>query len=170
MITRSNIVIQNQETSDSIKIKNEYSNYNNEYYNVILSDHNVYKLISENELKDILNKKDGLIFFGNSKNNISRKAILELNEVISSTSIPQVYYLDINSISSDLKNELFNKLNINNILGGTLISIQGGEVLNVFYPKNINDDKELTDQEKQFLQDNYKSISEAFVEACDENC
>ena len=170
MLVKNNKPINENTKTDAVKIKEEYAKYNDEYFEVSLSDNNVYKLINDDEIKNIFDGKDGLIYFGEYKNNISRKNIIVLNDVISSTSIPEVYYYDLNNINDEFKNYLIKKLEINEIIPGTLLSIQGGNVLDSFYPNYVLDNKELTTEEKEMLLDEYKLISDIFVEACNEDC
>ena len=170
MLVRNSQNTDQHETNDAIEIKEEYAKYNDEYFNVNLSDGNVYKNINEDGIKDILENKDGLIFIGDAKNNISRKNIVILNNVVLSTSIPEVNYFDKNKINDEFNNYLISKLNVDNILSGTLIATQGGKILNVYYPSYVIDNTELSDNEKQTLTDEYHKIIEKFIEACDENC
>lgn len=152
--------------SDAIKIKEEYLKYNDDYYNVNLSNSNVYKYIDINNLKEVLNNKDGLIFIGDSKNNISRKNLVVLNDVVSSTSVPEVYYINI---TDEIINIIKEKKN-SNIYSGTLVAVQGGNILNVYYPNFILDNRELNENDREKLFNEYKEIVNKFIEECDENC
>ena len=160
----------NNNTSDAIKIKEEYSKNNNNYYVVNLNDTNVYKYISVSDLKELLNKKDGLVFIGDTTNNIARKNIYVLNDVVSSTSVPEVYYIDIKELNDEIRNILKDKKEINNINAGTLIAVQGGNILNVYYPDYVGNNKELSTEEKEKLNKTYREIVKKFIEECDENC
>ena len=159
----------NNNKSDATRIKEEYSN-KNDYYKVSLNDSNVYKYISVEDLKELLDKKDGLVFIGNPNDNISRKAISALNDVVLSTSIPEVYYIDINNVNDQLKSTILDKAKISNINSGTLISIESGNILKVYYPSEVLNNNELSESEKQSLYDIYKKIVNNFIEECDENC
>ena len=170
MLVRNTQNVSQQSMTDAIEIKNQYLNDNNEYFNIELSDNNVYKYATEDIIKELLNNKDALIFIGDVKSNISRKNILVLNDVVSSTSIPQVYYYDKNKIIDEFNSYLIQKLDVDVISSGTLIAIQNGKVLNVYYPSYVSDNKVLSDNEKQTLMDEYQKIIDDFIEACDENC
>ena len=156
--------------TDAIKIKEEYLADNNNYFTVNLSDNNVYKYINKKDLMETLEKKDGLIFIGNPKNNITRKNIVVLNDVVSSTSVPEIYYIDIKDIDDDLNDYLSDEKDINTIKSGTLISVEDGEILKVYYPTFVIDNKELTTNERDNLFNSYKEIVNKFIEECDENC
>ena len=160
----------NQVNTDAVKIKEEYLRENEKYYSVSLSNNNVYKYISNKEMKELLERKEGLILIGSPSNNIARKNIVVLNDVVSSTSVPQVYYINYNDISDDLLDYLDEEKDINNIKVGTLISVQDGEILKVYYPEFIVDNNELTEHEKSRLFNEYKEIVNKFIEECDENC
>lgn len=169
-LSRNNPNNNNNNITDSVKIKEEYIKDNDKYYNVELSDTNVYKYIDTNTLNDIFNNKDGLLFIGDKTSNMARKDITVLNDVVSSTSILQVYYVDVNDLNDDLKNIINEKTDNVEISGGTLIAVQGGKVLNIFNPKYTINSTELSDSEKLLLYNDYKDIVNNFVEECDENC
>ena len=88
--------------NDALSIKEEYQKNNDNYFNVELSNYNVYKYISNDDIKKLLDNKDGLVFIGDATNNISRKCIVVLNEVVSSTSVPEVNYINIKNINDEL--------------------------------------------------------------------
>ena len=156
--------------SDAIKIKEEYLKGNNNYYNVNLSDNNVYKYINVNDLKELINSKEGLVFIGNSKDNITRKNIVVLDEVVSSTSIPEVYYIDLKDINEEVKKIILEKANVDNINSGTLIAVESGKILNFYYPSFIENNKDLSSEERKKIFNDYKGIVDHFIEECNEDC
>ena len=170
MLTKANNNYSNNQEPDSIRIKNEYSNNNDKYYNVNLSDTNVYKYINDKDIKDFIDNKDGLILIGNSNDNISRKSIVVLNDYISSTSIPEVYYIDINDLSDNTKNYISEKLDLADIKPGTIIAIKQDETNRFTYPLYLKDSNELSDKEKENLINDYKKVTYYFNDSCDENC
>lgn len=170
MLSRNANNNENNNTSDAIKIKEEYSKNNNNYYEVNLNDNNVYKYIGTSDLKELLNKNDGLVFVGDTTNNITRKNIYVLNDVVLSTSVPEVNYIDIKDVSDEIINVLKDKKEINNIKAGTLIAVQGGNILNIYYPDYVENNKELSTEENDKLNKTYREIVKKFIEECDENC
>lgn len=156
--------------NDENNIKEEYKKGNNEFFAVNLSNAHVYKTVNNDELKEIFEKKDGLVFIGDTNDNIARKNLVVLNDVVSSTSVPQVYYIHKKDVNNELINYINDKTNLFDIKVGTLISIESGKVLKVFYPAYILDNKELSDIEKETLFNEYKTIVNKFIEECDENC
>ena len=157
----------NNIVKDAKEIKELYAKNNNDYYLVNLSENNVYKYISKDNLKELLNNKEGLIFVGDPNNNIARKNIVVLNDVVSSTSVPQVYYIDA---INEYKNIIIEKDDSVSLEPGTLIAVEGGKILNDYYPNYVSDDKELKDAERETLFNTYKEIVNKFIEECDENC
>ena len=96
--------------NDALSIKEEYQKNNDNYFNVELSNYNVYKYISNDDIKKLLDNKDGLVFIGDATNNISRKCIVVLNEVVSSTSVPEVNYINIKNINDELSDYFEEKI------------------------------------------------------------
>ena len=160
----------NNESNNSINIKELYSKNNNDYYAVNLSDTHVYKYTNNEELKELLNKNDGLIFIGDANNNKARKDLVVLNDVVSSTSVPQVFYINKSDINDELNKILKEKTNESDIVAGTLISVEKGNILKVFYPNYVLDNKELPVGERELLFDDYKGIVNKFIETCNEDC
>ena len=156
--------------NDALSIKEEYQKNNDNYFNVELSNYNVYKYISNDDIKKLLDNKDGLVFIGDATNNISRKCIVVLNEVVSSTSVPEVNYINIKNINDELSDYFEEKIGNSKIDAGTLISVDDGNILKVYYPDFVLDNKELTNEEKNNLFNSYKEIVNNFIEECDENC
>lgn len=153
--------------TDAQAIKEEYARGNEDYYMVSLGSSNVYKFIKSKDLKEL---NEGLVFVGDASNNVVRKSILILNDVVSSTSVPQVYYIDIKDFDDDLVDFFEEEKEVSNIKAGTLISLQDKEILKIYYPNNVLDNKELSEEEKNSLYNIYREIVDNFIEECDEDC
>ncbi len=145
--------------SDAIKIKNEYESKNDniDSIKVKLSENNSYVYLNDTELNNLFNNNDGIVFIGDSNDNNARSFIMVLEEAISSTSIPKVYYIDIhdNNIS-----KIKGKVGTNDLYPGTVITFEDGNVLESYF--------EVLDHDK--LLKSYNNIIKSFIEACDENC
>lgn len=160
-----------EEKSDSVKIKEEYEELNNSYGEVKIGEQNAFVYASLKDVKTIFDEGDGIIFLGTPSSFAARKTIVLLNDVINTTSIEKVYYIDTKTMDSDLNILLLNKLEIVKVNPGTIITVQGGKILNNYslYHKYENRN-ELSEDEKEATLSEYKNIVGAFVEACDENC
>ena len=160
-----------EEKKDSIRIKEEYEELNNNYSNVSLGEENVFVYADLNTIKDLFNGKDGIIYIGTPSSYSARKTISILNEVVNTTSIEKIYYIDTKNMDSDLNILLLNKLNIIKINPATIVTVQGGSILNNYslYHK-LENKNEISEEEKENVINEYKNILRTFVEACDENC
>ncbi|MBR1417065.1 MAG: hypothetical protein IJ572_04535 [Bacilli bacterium] len=164
-------VVEEPKNNDAIKIKEEYENYNSVegMIKVSLSEHNAYVYQSEENIKHLIENSDGLIYFGEVSSFEARKTIAVLDEAVSSTSITNIFYLDVSKLSEDFKNYLLEKFSVKDIMPGTLVSIQKGNVLEINYPQ-VFGNTELTDKEHEQLLKSYQKILKSFVDACDESC
>ena len=160
-----------EEKADSVKIKEEYEALNNSYGEVKIGEQNAFVYASLKDVKTIFDEGDGIIFLGTPSSFAARKTIVLLNDVINTTSIEKVYYIDTKTMDSDLNILLLNKLEIVKVNPGTIITVQDGKILNNYslYHKYENRN-ELSEDEKEATLSEYKNIVGAFVEACDENC
>jgi len=149
--------------TDSAKIKEEYENLNGSeaLIDVSLSENNVYQYATNDNIKDLLDNKRGILFIGLNNDNVSRNNIMILNDVIMSTNINDVYYYDINNIDDDINAYLINKLNISNIKNGLVIVYKDGDILNIIDSKDLNNDE---------LSKIYHDAVAELIEQCDESC
>jgi len=154
IINNTNIV----DKKDAIKIKEEYENLNDKDNNikVNLSENNSYIYATKDNLEKLFSGENGVLFVGNKNDNISRKTITILEEAISSTSIPNVYYVDS---EGDLLSKVNEKVGAN-IKNGTIVTVKGGNVLESYF-ENLEHDE---------LLKNYRKVIQSLIEACDENC
>jgi len=149
-------------------IKDDYETLNDHYLKVEINKNNVYYKASIDEIKKVLDS-EGTIIFANPKDNVSRKIITILNNVVEQTSIDKVYYFDSDYLNDEFKTYLKDKLQVD-ILPGTLITVSKGEILKIYYPNAINNDKELKSNEESKLKKEYQEIIENVIEKCDESC
>ena len=149
-----------------VSINNKKLNLS-DLYNI--SENNVYKVIKEDELKDILEKKTGIVLFATSSDTSSRNVVTLLNDAVMKTNIPQVYYYDINDISSSLKEYLLNSLNgkVDSIDKATVLYVNAGDVYKVYQESR---DNELSEEEKEKLRNDFQDTIMDFVSTCDESC
>ena len=86
-----------KEQTDALKFKEEYEKYNDSKIKLEISEENIIKYATNEEINNIIKNKSGVIFIGNPKDNLSRVAIKYLLEASESTDLKNIYY--INNIS-----------------------------------------------------------------------
>jgi hypothetical protein len=157
------------EVKDSAVIKELYSKQNDSLIKVELSDNNNYVLSDKEDLEKLFND-NGILYLGDASSLSSRKNFVLLDEVVSSTSIDKVYFVNISNIDEQLTNYLKEKLEVDSLDAGNVYLIKQGIVINEITANDLNNDKELNDKEKETLQLKYQEKILDLIEKCDENC
>jgi hypothetical protein len=157
------------EVKDSVVIKELYSKQNDSLIKVELSDNNNYVLSDKEDLEKLFND-NGILYLGDALSLSSRKNVVLLDEVVSSTSIDKVYFVNISNIDEQLTNYLKEKLEVDSLDAGNVYLIKQGIVINEITANDLNNDKELNDKEKETLQLKYQEKILDLIEKCDENC
>ena len=157
------------EVKDSEVIKELYSKQNDSLIKVELSDNNNYVLSDKEDLEKLFND-NGILYLGDASSLSSRKNVVLLDEVVSSTSIDKIYYVNISNIDEQLTNYLKEKLEVDSLDAGNVYLIKQGIVINEITANDLNNDKELSDKEKETLQLEYQEKILDLIEKCDENC
>jgi hypothetical protein len=157
------------EVKDSAVIKELYSKQNDSLIKVELSDNNNYVLSDKEDLEKLFND-NGILYLGDALSLSSRKNVVLLDEVVSSTSIDKVYFVNISNIDEQLTNYLKEKLEVDSLDAGNVYLIKQGIVINEITANDLNNDKELNDKEKETLQLKYQEKILDLIEKCDENC
>ncbi len=157
------------EVKDSEVIKELYSKQNDSLIKVELSDNNNYVLSDKEDLEKLFND-NGILYLGDASSLSSRKNVVLLDEVVSSTSIDKIYYVNISNIDEQLTNYLKEKLEVDSLDAGNVYLIKQGIVINEITANDLNNDKELNDKEKETLQLEYQEKILDLIEKCDENC
>jgi hypothetical protein len=157
------------EVKDSAVIKELYSKQNDSLIKVELSDNNNYVLSDKEDLEKLFND-NGILYLGDALSLSSRKNVVLLDEVVSSTSIDKVYFVNISNIDEQLTNYLKEKLEVDSLDAGNVYLIKQGIVINEITANDLNNDKELSDKEKETLQLEYQEKILDLIEKCDENC
>ena len=154
---------------DSEVIKELYSKQNDSLIKVELSDTNNYVLSDKEDLEKLFND-NGILYLGDALSLSSRKNVVLLDEVVSSTSIDKVHFVNISNIDEQLTNYLKEKLEVDSLDAGNVYLIKQGIVINEITANDLNNDKELNDKEKETLQLEYQEKILDLIEKCDENC
>lgn len=100
------------EETDAIKFKREYEEYNDKnydngkpYFNISLSNKNLFKYISEEDAVKFLKESTGVIYFGFPQCPWCRSLVPYLEEVGEKYGLDQIYYLNIREIRDSYKVE-----------------------------------------------------------------
>ncbi len=157
------------EVKDAEVIKEMYSKQNDSLIKVELSDNNNY-VLSDKEVLEKLFNENGILYLGDASSLSSRKNVELLDEVVSSTSIDKIYFVNISNIDEQLTNYLKDKLEVDSLDAGNTYLIKQGIVINEITANDLNNDKELSDKEKETLQLEYQEKILDLIEKCDENC
>ncbi|MBE6158201.1 MAG: hypothetical protein E7159_00020 [Firmicutes bacterium] len=157
------------EVKDAEVIKELYSKQNDSLIKVELSDNNNY-VLSDKEVLEKLFNNNGILYLGDASSLSSRKNVVLLDEVVSSTSIDKIYFVNISNIDEQLTNYLKDKLEVDSLDAGNTYLIKQGIVINEITANDLNNDKELSDKEKETLQLEYQEKILDLIEKCDENC
>lgn len=83
-----------KDDGDSVRFKEEYEKYNDEYVSVEISEVNLIKYSTKEEVNQIIQDGTGVIYIGSPRDNVSRKAIDVLLGVAHNTDLEEIYYVD----------------------------------------------------------------------------
>ena len=84
----------NKTIKDSVKFKQEYEQYNGEYLEIEISDANLIAYSDVLEVNNLLKDGTGVVYIGSPKDNVSRRAISVLLDVVLNSGLEKVYYVD----------------------------------------------------------------------------
>ena len=172
MLISTNTQINKQEVvenKDAKTIKENYEKLNDESIKVNLSSSNSYVLASKEQIAKVF-ESNGIIYFGEYSSYASRKNVTLLNDAISSTSINKIYFINISTIEEDYLNTLKEKLEVKKIDAADIYLIKNNEVINSFKATKYDDDKELSDEQKDNITKEYLEAINELIEKCDESC
>lgn len=100
------------EETDALKFKREYEEYNDKkydngkpYFNINLSNKNLFKYISEEDSVKFLKEGTGVIYFGFPQCPWCRSLVPYLEEIGKEYGIKEIYYLNISDIRDSYKIE-----------------------------------------------------------------
>lgn len=164
--------LESKTNEDAIKIKELYEKNNDieGYIKVELSKNNIYVYMTQEDINKLIKDGDGIIFFGEASSFAARKEISLLNEVVLSTTIEKIYYVDIANIDNTLENYILSNVNIGEIKAGDFVTIENGKIIEYYDSKALDNDEYLTNEEKELLTHEYQRILKELVSACDEKC
>lgn len=93
-------------SSDAMLFKKEYESLNDKYYEttktkylkVNIDNSNLYIYKSDEEILDVIDSENALIYFGYAKCPYSRSMVTLLNDIAKEEAITKIYYVDISNI------------------------------------------------------------------------
>lgn len=149
--------------SDAMKFKEEYEQYNDKNIKLEIEEDNIIKYATSDEINEIIDKKSGVIFIGNPKDDLSRAAINVLLKAAESTDLQEIYYIEEYKEISKIKSiDAIKKPVVINVLEGEIISYHIG---------TINNKTKLKEENEKKLYDIYSTgIHEVLQDACTEEC
>ena len=139
-------------TQKDTKVINEYKEVG-----VTLSENINYIYVEQDKLSDLITNEDGILFIGNTNDNNSKNSIKILNDVVLSTDIENIYYLNNENITIDTLNILKQK----KLDNGMVITFSKENVVSTIKYEDISEDK---------LKEKYSDNIKLFIETCDESC
>ena len=158
-------------TPDNVKFSNEYKD---------ISKNNIFSYVSAEQVKEILNKKSGILFMGFASNVWSHYYANYLNEVAISNGIKNIYYYDFQK-DRNLNNQLYNDivtyledyLNISDTNGKdlfapTIVIVKNGEVIYFddeihLIKGNITPEEYFTDYKKNLFLANLDNAIKKYI-------
>ena len=142
------------------KFKEEYEKYNNEYTKIELEDTSIIKYSNKEEINKIIKEKTGVIYFGNPKDNLSRKAIETLLSAAINTGLDKIYYLETKKEIKEVENKQIPLVVF--VLEGKIVSEHQG---------TIDNKSNLTEDETIKLYNIYtEGIHQVLQDTCEEEC
>ncbi len=135
-----------------------------------LSANNAYVISTKELIEKLFNNSNGVLYFGEVSSYASRKNVSLLNDVLQTTSLNKIYYINLASIDDEYSNYLKEKLEIKTINAGDTYLIKEGKVINSIKASSYDNDKELTDKEKETIMKEYQEKILDLIEKCDEHC
>lgn len=152
-----------EEKTDEVLFKEEYENYNNQYISLEISEHNLMKYSSVEEVNHLIQNGTGVIYIGRAADDLSRRVADVLIDVANNTDLDVIYYLKeldgIVGIEEITKEEIPIVLFV---LDGKITSYHVG---------TIEDKVDLSEDEVLQLYNIYMNgIHEVLQDACDERC
>jgi hypothetical protein len=149
--------------TDALKFKKEFEKYNDTKVKLDIDKDNIIKYATVDEINKIIEKKTGVIFIGNPKDNLSRVAINILLQAADSTDLKTIYYI------SNLDN-IKGLDNIENKKTPLVVNVLKGEIIST-HSGTINNKTKLSSDEEMELYNNYTDgIHSVLEDACDERC
>ena len=144
------------------EFQKEFEKYNDSYLKLDLKNVNAFKFSSFDEVNQIFSNGSGVILFGKSNDDLTRKVVQVLINVVDNTGIDTIYYLD--SFDDIILNEDI-PLDM-----PVVMFVVDGKVLS-YHVGTINDKVDLTEDEEISLYNIYlNGVHDVLQDACDEDC
>ena len=128
----------------------------------------VFLYADKDKVDKIFNGEDAIIYLGSKSDELTKKSIVVLNKVVISTSIENVYYIELDDITDEFKNYLLEKFEIEKLLPSTVVTVQDSKVLDIYTDDEYEED--LIEGDSDDLFEVYQDLVDVFIEACDSDC
>ncbi|MCI6266527.1 MAG: hypothetical protein MR598_06775 [Erysipelotrichaceae bacterium] len=152
-----------KEEEDSIKFKEEYEKYNDQYIELEISDVNLIQYSNLEEINKIIKDGTGVIYIGSPTDDVSRRAVDVLLGVTHNTDLEKIYYISsmdgIQGIDSIEEKKI-----------PLVLFVLDGEIVS-YHIGTIEDKTDLSDDELVQLYNIYsEGVHKVLQDACDERC
>lgn len=145
--------------TDAVRFKQEYEKFNKDKIELNISEKNIVKYKTKEEINKIIEKDSGVIFIGSPEDNKSRISIKLLLDASDSTDLKKIYY--INNLK-DIKLS-----SIDNPQMPIVLFVLEGSIKDY----SINEKEKLTEDEEIDLYNKYLvGIHDVLQDTCDEEC
>lgn len=152
-----------EEKTDEGLFKEEYESYNGQYIDLEISQNNLMKYSTVDEVNTLIQSGTGVVYIGKPDDDLSRKAVDVLIDVANNTDLETIYYLE----------------ELDGVVLGTEITEQkvplvlfvlDGKITS-YHVGTIDDKVDLSEDEVIQLYNIYMNgIHEVLQDACDERC
>ena len=115
--------------TNALEFKKEYEKYNANLIKLSIDDDNPMVKMNKNNIINKIDSSNGILFFGNPKNNDSRTIVKELLKVAKDYDCEVIYYYDINDLKNDdVYTKLETKLSGKSLTNNIVIFYKKGEI------------------------------------------
>ena len=153
----------NSKNGDSIALNKEEEKYNDKYIKLDIDEDNIIKYSDVDSVNKIIKSGSGVIFIGNPRDDISRRAIDILFKVSDSTDLDKIYYID--GLDGILGLD-----NIKDIKVPVVLFVLKGDIVR-YQVGIIGDSVDMSHDDEMKLYNNYlEGIHDVLEDTCDEEC
>lgn len=152
-----------EEKSDEIQFKEEYESYNGKYIDLEISQNNLMRYSTVDEVNTLIQSGTGVVYIGKPDDDLSRKVADVLIDVANNTDLGVIYYLkELDGVS------LLDEITEQKV--PLVLFVLDGKITS-YHVGTIDGKVDLSDDEVIQLYNIYMNgIHEVLQDACDERC